>query len=187
VIREIPEIDAEETAYGILRDVRFSDGKRRIAHTLMPLGSLISTWDRQAGWVQHLSYRIPIDDASHISFTADLIPLAGDALAEWKAAREERSAQLAALAPYDAVVRGALDGTVNLHELDRSDIVNVQDDVALAAQPPVGSRPSDRLGRSDIQIIILRRIYARELRALAAGQPLTEWVIPDDLAGTAGA
>ena len=94
---------------------------------------------------------------------------------------------MAALEPYDAVVRGALDGTVNLHELDRSDIVNVQDDVALAAQPPVGSRPSDRLGRSDIQIIILRRIYARELRALAAGEPLTEWVIPDDLAGTAGA
>jgi 5,5'-dehydrodivanillate O-demethylase len=187
VIREIPQIDAEETAYGIVRDVLFSDGKRRIAHTLMPVGSLISTWDRQAGWVQHLSYRIPIDDASHISFTADLIPLAGDALAQWKAAREERSAQLAALAPYDAVVRGALDGSINLHELDRADIVNVQDDVALAAQPPVGSRPSDRLGRSDIQIIILRRIYARELRALAAGQPLTEWRIPDDLAGTGGA
>jgi 5,5'-dehydrodivanillate O-demethylase oxygenase subunit len=187
VIRELPQIDAEETAYGILRDVRFSDGKRRIAHTLMPVGSLISTWDRQAGWVQHLSYRIPIDDASHVSFTADLIPLAGDALAQWEAARDERSAQLAALAPYDEVVRGSLDGTVNLHELDRADIVNVQDDVALAAQPPVGSRPSDRLGRSDIQIIILRRIYARELRALAAGQPLTEWRIPDDLAGTAGA
>jgi 5,5'-dehydrodivanillate O-demethylase len=187
VIREIPQIDAEETPYGIIRDVLFSDGKRRIGHTLMPLGSLICTWDRQAGWVQHLSYRIPIGDASHVSFTADLIPLAGEALEQWKAARDERNAQLDALPSYDAVVRGALDGTVDLHALERADIVNVQDDVALAAQPPVGSRPSDRLGRSDIQIIILRRIYARELRALAAGQPLTPWVVPDDLAGTAGA
>jgi 5,5'-dehydrodivanillate O-demethylase len=187
VIREIPQIDAEETSYGIVRDVRFSDGKQRIAHTLMPLGSLISTWDRQAGWVQHLSYRIPIDDASHVSFTADLIPLEGEVLEQWKTARDERRAQLDALSPYDAVVRGALDGTVDLHALDRADIVNVQDDVALAAQPPVGSRPSDKLGRSDIQIIILRRIYARELRALAAGEALTEWVVPDDLRGTAGA
>ena len=186
VIREIPQIDAEETPYGIIRDVRFSDGKRRIAHTLIPTTSLIATWDRQAGWVQHLSYRIPVDDASHVSFTADLIPLSGDALDAWKAARAERARELAALPDYDSVVRGALDGSLDLHALNRADIVNVQDDVALAAQPPIGSRPYDRLGRSDIQIIILRRIFARELRALAAGEPLTAWTSPEDLRGTGG-
>ena len=187
VIREIPEIDAYETPYGIVRDVRFSDGKRRIAHTLIPTTSLISTWDRTAGWVQHLSYRIPIDDASHMSFTLDLIQLEGEAWEQWQRDRTERDAQIAALPDYDELVRGVLDGSVNLHKLDRADIVNLQDEVALAAQPPIGSRPSDRLGRSDIQIIVLRKIYARELRALAAGEPLTEWAAPGDIEGTAGA
>jgi 5,5'-dehydrodivanillate O-demethylase len=187
VIREIPEIDAAETPYGIVRDVRFSDGKRRIAHTLIPTTSLISTWDRTAGWVQHLSYRIPIDDTSHLSITLNLIQLDGEPWEQWQRDRSERLARLAGLPAYDEIVAGVLDGTVDLHTLDRADIVNIQDEVALSAQPPVGSRPSDRLGRSDIQIIVLRKIYARELRALANGEPLTAWTVPGDLEATAGA
>jgi 5,5'-dehydrodivanillate O-demethylase oxygenase subunit len=186
VIREIPEIDAHETPYGIVRDVRFSDGKRRIAHTVMPVASLISIWDRTAGWIQHLSYRIPIDDASHLSITVDLIQLDGAPWEQWQRDRAERLEKLAALPAYDDIIDGVLDGSVDLHALDRADIVNIQDEVALAAQPPVGSRPSDRLGRSDIQIIVLRKIYARELRALATGDPLTTWSVPGDLEGTAG-
>ena len=55
-----------------------------------------------------------------------------------------------------------------LHDVKRPDIINIQDAVALRAQPAMGLRSQDRLGKSDIQIIVLRKIWSREMRALEA-------------------
>ena len=38
--------------------------------------------------------------------------------------------------------------------------------------------PRERLGRSDVGIILIRKIWERELRALAAGRPLKQWAAP---------
>ena len=185
--REIPRIEAEETEYGIRRDVYFSDGNNRLGYLIMPTTALVTIYDRIAGHIPHVSYRIPVDDRSHVSFTADLID-ADDATWEaYQAARRERQRTLAALPPYREVIERVLAGEWHLDDmLDRPDIVNLQDDVALAAQPPVGERPSDRLGRSDAQVIVLRKVWAREMRKLEAGEALKAWHIPDDLAPVSG-
>ena len=185
-LRELPRIDAYETDYGILRDVAYSDGKHRIAHTIVPWTSLIAIYDKVAGWHQHLSHRVPLDDGNHVSFTVDLIELEGAELERYRRAADERAASLGNAMPYRDVVAGALDGSVDLHALERVDIVNLQDDVAISAQPPFGQRPSDRLGKSDVQIILLRKILARESRALERGEPLKRWTIPAALRGTGG-
>ncbi|HXP93996.1 MAG TPA: Rieske 2Fe-2S domain-containing protein [Candidatus Binatia bacterium] len=184
--REIPKIDAHETEYGILRDVRFSDGASRIAHTIIPTTSLVVIYVPIAGFLQHLSYRIPVDDESHVSFTVNLVDLADDEMERYVAAGKERARKLTELPTYAETIAAVLRGEIHLDDLDRPDIVNLQDDVALAAQPPVGLRPNDRLGQSDIQIIELRKIYARELRALEAGTALKTWTVPSELIATSG-
>jgi 5,5'-dehydrodivanillate O-demethylase oxygenase subunit len=184
--REIPQIEAHETEYGILRTCTFSDGKIRLAHTLMPTASLVTVYESGAGWMPHLSYRIPIDDASHRNLTVSLARVEGEAAERLRAEHRQRAAAMAGLPPAWEVVDAIVRGEVYLHDLERPDIVNIQDAVALAAQPPMGERVNDRLGQSDVQIIVLRTIWSREMRALASGGPMKTWKVPLDLVATNG-
>ena len=51
----------------------------------------------------------------------------------------------------------------------------VQDNVALAGQGRIVDRSKDWLGQSDKGIILLRRLWQRELAALAEGRPCKAW------------
>ena len=46
-------------------------------------------------------------------------------------------------------------------------------------QGKIVDRSRERLGTSDAAIILLRKIWGRELRALEAGEPLTAFGTPD--------
>jgi 5,5'-dehydrodivanillate O-demethylase len=48
-------------------------------------------------------------------------------------------------------------------------------------QGAITNRSLDRLGRSDAGVIMVRKLWLRELKALAAGEPLKQWRRPDDL------
>ncbi|HLY64876.1 MAG TPA: hypothetical protein VKU60_05015, partial [Chloroflexota bacterium] len=65
-------------------------------------------------------------------------------------------------------------------------IVNIQDNIAQAGQGIIPDRDTERLGRSDVGVILLRKIWSRELRALADGRPLKHWMPPARIATTAG-
>jgi 5,5'-dehydrodivanillate O-demethylase len=50
----------------------------------------------------------------------------------------------------------------------------------------IADRERERLGRSDKAVILLRKIWERELRALAEGRPLKQWCWPGHVAVTTG-
>jgi len=50
----------------------------------------------------------------------------------------------------------------------------------------VADRENERLGQADVAIILLRKLWEREVRKLAKGEPLTQWQVPDGLASTIG-
>jgi hypothetical protein len=52
------------------------------------------------------------------------------------------------------------------------------DHVAQEGQGAIPDRDAERLGRSDVAIILLRRIWRRELSARAAGGELKQWRRP---------
>jgi 5,5'-dehydrodivanillate O-demethylase len=184
--REIPKIEAVETEYGIRRDVTYSDGAVRTAHTIMPTASLVQVYDDEAGWMPHLSYRIPIDDTRHLNLSASLARVTGAAAERFELRRKARAAEIAALPPVEEIVDRVMRGELYLHDLKRPDIIAIQDAVALRAQPEIGVREPDRLGKSDIQIIVLRKIWSREMRALETGEALKAWSVPADLVATSG-
>jgi hypothetical protein len=54
----------------------------------------------------------------------------------------------------------------------------VQDVVSQVGQGRIADRTAEHLGHSDSTVILLRRIWERELRNLAEGRPLKQWDRP---------
>jgi 5,5'-dehydrodivanillate O-demethylase len=187
--REIPAVLGEETDYGIRKVHRYSDGRERIGHILMPTTLYTIVIEDGLDWTDHLSWRVPVDDDTHISFTVDLIEKSGADLERYHAIREEQAQRLRNYEPADRLVRAILRGDLHVDDVprDHPGLVGIQDDVALCAQRPLNMREPDRLGRSDTQVILLRKIWLRELRALATGTALKEWVWPAELSLSSGA
>ena len=81
----------------------------------------------------------------------------------------------------EAILAGRLrfdDIAVDNVSMDRFKMIQVQDWVALAGQGRIADREHERLGRSDRAIILLRRLWERELRAVAEGRAVTRWQRP---------
>ena len=63
------------------------------------------------------------------------------------------------------------------HEIRLADIERfwVQDNVAMLGQGVQWDRKNEHLGREDAAVILMRKLWARELDALTNGRPLKEW------------
>ncbi len=138
-------------------------------------------------WGDTIAWRVPIDDETHRSFSIHYAPLTGEAAERYR----ERRAQELARVDDEAVMEigeAILRGERRVQDLAPDDphLINVQDYVAQVGQGRLVDRAQDRLGRSDVLVIILRRIWARELQALAEGRPLTRWHRPPGLVAASG-
>lgn len=78
-----------------------------------------------------------------------------------------------------------LRGEIRIQDLegdDKANIVWVQDYAVQVGQGPIELRKKENLGRSDMPLILQRKIWVRELQALSDGAPLTAWHRSDRLA-----
>jgi 5,5'-dehydrodivanillate O-demethylase oxygenase subunit len=174
--REIPTLAAEETEYGIRGEAIFRDSKVNVHHILMPLGVFEPVFSKEGGWVDHLAWRVPVNDESHRSFIVDRIHKTGADLEAFLEVKRKRALARSAAESVTEIVDAILRGDMHIDEVpaDHPDIVNIQDCVSLNVQPLISDRV-DRLGRSDVEVILLRKIIAREITALAAGKPIKTW------------
>jgi 5,5'-dehydrodivanillate O-demethylase len=184
---EMPILSCEETEYGFVRVGKRGNAVRK-GHFLMPNWSLSSNYEHDKGWAEHLVWRVPIDDKTHRSFMADFVYKTGadaDAYKKKRAAARER---LKTLEPAMTVVKRILGGELHADDVpaDRPDIVLIQDAIACMSQGLARNREADRLGASDRQVVMLRSLWTRELRALRESRPIKAWRVPKDLATTKG-
>jgi 5,5'-dehydrodivanillate O-demethylase oxygenase subunit len=84
------------------------------------------------------------------------------------------------------LVRAILAGKLLLSEVDpnRIDFVMLEDEVAQTGQGSIAPRSNEHLGRSDRGVFLLRKIWERELRNLAEGRPIKQWVYQPDMVPT---
>ncbi|MEO6162559.1 MAG: hypothetical protein ABIP88_00330 [Candidatus Binatia bacterium] len=71
-----------------------------------------------------------------------------------------------------------LRGEIRIQDLagdDKANIVWIQDYAVQVGQGPYVLRKKENLGRSDMPLILQRKLWIRELQALADGAPLTQW------------
>ncbi len=186
----LPEISGEETDYGIIRFGSRPNGTTRVVHLVMPnlivfKGEPSSDAGESEGRDQ-FAWRVPIDDLTHRSFNVSHIYATGEAAERYREKMRRREGPADAPSANE-LARRVLGGELRVDELgDRPDVINIQDAVAQAGQGQIPDRARDRLGRSDELIILLRKIWLRELSALAEGRPPKSWVQPEQLAANFG-
>jgi 5,5'-dehydrodivanillate O-demethylase oxygenase subunit len=62
---------------------------------------------------------------------------------------------------------------------ERTRMTTLEAMISQAGQGYVADRTNEHLGRTDAGVVHWRRLWERELRALAEGRPLTDWHRPD--------
>jgi len=176
---ELPEIRVTETEYGIRREgIRSGSGMNitRVAHFMMPNISMVDLPPSPGHryWTITASWRVPIDDESMMTYAIRL--RGGDKAQDGGKPHGARAIEPSPL----QVTEDVLAGRLRIQDLDPDypGLFQVQDNVALAGQGRITDRSKDWLGQSDRGVILLRRIFERELAALAEGKPLKDWKRP---------
>jgi len=174
-----------ETEYGIRSSRVLPDGRMICSHFHMPNINQNRSSTRVEGsladaanlWVDRLFWRVPVDDENAVSFVVDLVPLTGTEGEAYRQRRqqaaEEQTAPLQDLA--EAVLRGELRVRDMPRDLSMYKMFWIEDYVVQVGQGPIADRPSEHLGRVDRGTILLRKLWRRELEALAEGGPLKQW------------
>jgi 5,5'-dehydrodivanillate O-demethylase len=178
----VPTIEVEETDYGLVQYGVRPGAKKRKTHFVMPnilVMQLPPEMPSETGWRDYVSWRVPIDDHRHMSYFVQHLKVTGAARDEYLAGWAARSSFDP---PADEAARRILAGTASFSEFEgRPDMPVIQDHVTQIGQGTIADRSAEHLGRSDLAIVRLRRIWRRELQALADGQPLSDWKAIRDL------
>jgi 5,5'-dehydrodivanillate O-demethylase len=162
------EIWADENEYGLAVSARSPNSPR----TIWRLVSLMPNIRWPDGG---LSWRVPIDDTQHQSFMINVPRERGLFPAPPGEPRNLGSAE--------DIAQRILSGELHIEEVrDQPGLTNIEDLVSQLGQGVFEDRSIETLGKVDVGTILLRKVWARELKALATGQPLKQWKLPDRVA-----
>ncbi len=184
-------LTSEETEYGIRTTNRVPGRDPFYLHFHMPITNQSRSQARVEGtledaaklWVDRLFWRVPLDDENCISFVVDRVPLTGE---EGEAYRKRRrEAEESQAAPLNQIAEDILAGKMTLADVDKTlstyKLFWIEDYVVQVGQGAREDRSEEHLGRMDVGVFLLRKIWQRELKALAEGRPLKQWKTPDGL------
>jgi 5,5'-dehydrodivanillate O-demethylase oxygenase subunit len=162
---------AEETPFGMTQFQERGGHTTDPIHFIMPnqcflAHQLRSGRDNKPFWFKALFWYVPIDDESHLHVL----------IMVYHTKRRERPEGTPVHEEIDAI----LSGRKNWEDIaNHPNIIRIQDGVAICGQGKIEDRSRERLGRSDAAVVMLRRLWRRELALLAAGKPVTQFGTPD--------
>jgi 5,5'-dehydrodivanillate O-demethylase oxygenase subunit len=183
----VPSVSAEEREWGFNVYAQRPGDRVRVTVGVMPNISYRkgTPSDAESGWQDVIAWRVPLDDTQHYSFNVNLVHVTGEAAERYRQRLQARRADAGARA--EDLIEAVLRGDRCMRDLgDEPSLVNVQDSVVQLGQGAIPDPAHERLGRSDAGIIVLRKLWARELRALAEGRPLTRWTAPREAVTSRG-
>lgn len=172
-----PRIEAQESIWGVTVSSHWPDqtGVSQIGfpnifhHKAQPTDPSVAIYREFMAWWT------PIDDHSHTQFTVAAVRMPADKAKQYLERREARLAKrtISSVELGDKILRGEM----YREDVDpaTTDFVRMQDHIAQIGQGTIGDHANDILGQGDIGIAMIRRLWARELKALAEGKPLKDW------------
>jgi 5,5'-dehydrodivanillate O-demethylase len=180
----LPEISKEESPWGTTGYASFSQGWRNVFQFFMPnvYAFRNPSPEPECAWEDRMQWDVPLDDQRSLEFRLRRLPLKGDVAAKY---RDRAAAAAEAKVSVAQMGEAVLSGKLKFEELDhffkdKISLVHAQDYVAQVGQGTRADRAREHLGRSDLGIILFRKIWERELNALADGKPLKKWVLPQN-------
>jgi 5,5'-dehydrodivanillate O-demethylase len=185
------KMSAEETDFGLAINIpRTTHGTGlRINQFGMPniqLLKLPPVDKQESEWRDFISWRVPVTDHEYVSFNLNMVHILGAAAEDYRAARARLLATATATAAE--LAKEVLAGKTTIGDVRHRlpDVVRLQDDVVLVAQGVIPNRSQDHLGRSDVGVILLRKIWRRELEVIAKGQTPKSWIRSPATLATSG-
>jgi 5,5'-dehydrodivanillate O-demethylase len=171
-------LQAKESDWGVTYTFTRDDGETRIQQFGMPNIFYMTALpnDPEIGWQESLFWWVPIDDMSHMQFSIHRVPVTGEAAARVHARRQARRSKID-ISHQDACDL-ILSGRKRMEDFDyeRIDLVRLQDDVAQLGQGVFADRSQERMGRADVGVTMIRRLWRREITNLMSGAPLKAWI-----------
>jgi 5,5'-dehydrodivanillate O-demethylase len=192
VIADVPAITAEETEYGLMQYGTRANSVVRDTPFLMPNILYFTTFRNdpalpEIDWIHTMAWRVPVDDEHHTSYMVRLADVSEAVAERYRARLSENQARMADQSTTIEIGERVLRGELRMADIKgRPDMINLQDYVAQVGQGTIADRAHERLGRSDVGVILLRQIWARELQALAEGRALKQWQFPRGVFATTG-
>lgn len=172
VAATVPELSYEETDAGIRQTAVRSETSKRVSDWTFPNNNHIShpTLELNDPWVDVGVWMTPVDDENTMRFLIYSIPSTDPATdtrireyfekySEYNPADHHDDLILHRKLPNDKLVQ----------------LTSAQDYVAAVGQGAIVDRTQERLGRSDMGIALLRRLYWREMDAIEKGVPGKRW------------
>jgi 5,5'-dehydrodivanillate O-demethylase len=182
----VPEqLIAEENDVGIKLTRKLSGGKTEARYILMPnmnhlrhplrIKGLVAN-EIGEGSVDRFLWRVPIENERCLGLGVDIVHLARE---DAKKIFLELSAEAETNGPSHVELgERVLHGKAKIKSLsgaDNYELTRIEDYVAQVGQGALADASSFHLGRNDAVVILFRKIWERELRALAEGRPTKPW------------
>lgn len=164
------KVTARETPFGLTHFLERGERTDRL-HFIMPNQCFVahplrSARDNKPFWFKALFWYVPIDDESHLHFL----------IMVYHTKRRERPGGT----PVHEEIEAILSGRKSWEDVaNHPNIIRIQDGVAICGQGKIEDRSRERLGTSDAAVIMLRRLWRRELGLLAAGRAVTQFGTPE--------
>jgi len=178
-----PVISVEESECGVRRYARYPDGTEILFFFGTPNINSINglVVDPEIKRADSLIFKVPVDDDRHVHFEVRMMPFSGEKGRQWLERRRGQRAKEAS--DRLELVRAVLAGRLRLEDIDpnRTDYVIIEDEIAQTGQGVIANRSREHLGRADLGIVLLRKLWERELRAVAEGRPLKQWIYRPDM------
>jgi phenylpropionate dioxygenase-like ring-hydroxylating dioxygenase large terminal subunit len=183
---EVAMITAKETEYGIVETSSSPGGMARSVQCVMPNIVYFRTCaDRRFMDMEAVYWVVPIDDVSHMFYTVMSIGSDQTEILEYVRMGEARCATVGRDAVHQQMgelVRAVLNGTKPIWEVKNLPFsVHLEDSIIQASQGVLCQRTNEHLGEADSAVILLRKLWKRELEAQAQGRPLTTFRGPTRL------
>ena len=190
---QLPVMQSAETEFGVETKISFGSMASSFQFIMPWANILAATVGRLEGppeapraWRAEVHFRIPVDDHHFVSFGVLLIDLQGDEAKAYLQLRDtERQKMKDPVGVADAYGHAVLAGDMRIADLDPSlgsrYTFPVEDYVAMVGQGAIPDRKQERLGKADQGTALIRRVWMRELQALADGAPVKTWEVPAGL------
>jgi 5,5'-dehydrodivanillate O-demethylase len=183
----ISKIYPKETDIGIQYTMISSAGKKHLRYLFMPnivqvdvplrqYGFLLDDSPSGGAMMPRLIWKVPVDDENFVSFGLTYIPLTGSTAEKFQEhVRQTRSGGGASVGELG---RAVLAGKLRIRDIEAMDnykLIQVEDYVAQVGQGAVPDHSKDSLCRNDLAVVLLRKIWERELRCLVEGRGIKQW------------
>lgn len=171
VTQAIPQLAYEETTAGIRQTATRSQNNVRVSDWTFPNNNHIVGPGPRKGdpWTDNVTWHVPIDDEHTMRFAVSTVP-STDPETDARFIQDRQ----AGYNPADHY-RELFDEHRVPDGVAGQALIATQDYVALRGQGHIVDRSRERLGASDAGVALLRRIFLRELAAIAEGRPTKTW------------